>query len=311
MDLDINNTSNSSLEDTSGSDAYRVLQPLWNVLLQHEYYVSSPMFPVIYSITFYFLCVLPWMICDLWGKNWWIQKYKIQPEKDVTYAQVWRAVVLTFWNHILYILPLSIGQWVYVPANVLPRLAPTVFEVCWQLVSALAIFDLEYFLWHSLHHKIRWLYRHVHAVHHQYSSPSSWVTQYLHPWELISVGIFSTTSPWIIGCHPLTEIFFQMFSIITSVDAHIGYDLSFMPHTHFPLYGGTKHHDMHHQKPLTNYAPFYTFWDHVFGTYCPGQEAGGAKSKALMDWEKSEKQKRFMARQAKLESKETLKQKMC
>jgi len=68
---------------------------------------------------------------------------------------------------------------------------------------------------------------------------------------------------------------------------------------------------MHHEKPLTNFSPFYTWWDIIFGSYCPGKEAGGVKSKKLLDWEKSEKDKRFAARQAKLESKQTLKDKVC
>jgi len=290
---------------------YRVMQPIWNLFLKYEVYTSSPLFPIINSVLFYFITVLPWMICDLYGKNWWIQKYKIQAEKEVTGAQVWKAVMLTFWNHVMYILPLSVAQWVYQPNAVLPPLAPTVWELIWQPFAAIAIFDIEYFIWHSTHHKVRWLYRHVHSVHHQYSSPSSWVTQYLHPWELISVGVFSTTSPWIIGCHPLTEVWFQMFAILASVEAHIGYDMPFAMHKWFPFWAGCPHHDMHHEKPLTNFSPFYTYWDRIFGSYCPGKSAGGVKTKALLDWEKSEKEKRFAARQARLESKDTIKEKVC
>ncbi len=47
---------------------------------------------------------------------------------------------------------------------------------------------------------------------------------------------------------------------------------------------------MHHQKPLTNFAPFYNWWDKLFGWYCPGQLAGGYKPKDLLDWEKKNKE---------------------
>ena len=47
---------------------------------------------------------------------------------------------------------------------------------------------------------------------------------------------------------------------------------------------------MHHQKPLTNFAPFYNWWDKIFGWYCPGQLAGGYKPKELLDWEKNNKE---------------------
>src|SRR5687768_11749562 len=95
----------------------------------------------------------------------------------------------TVWNQLMFILPVSIAQWVWTPNTILPPVAPTVWQFCWQQYASLAIFDLEYFVWHFLHHKIRFLYRHVHSVHHHYSSPSSWVTQYLHPYELIMVGM--------------------------------------------------------------------------------------------------------------------------
>jgi len=76
------------------------------------------------------------------------------------------------------------------------------------------------------------------------------------------------------------------FVIQVSVDAHIGYDLPFLPHHWAPFWGGSIKHDMHHQRPLTNFQPFFNWWDRLFGTECPGQLAGGQKTKVLSDWEK-------------------------
>ena len=265
---------------------WRLLQPVWDLRLGYEEYVASPLFPVLFSVVFYFCCMIPWMVFDLYGREWkWIQKYKIQPNEEVTWPQVRKAIVLTTWNHLLYILPVSIGQWVWTPAESLPTLAPSLWEFCWQQYAALAIFDLEYYIWHSTHHKVRWLYRHIHSVHHQYHAPSSWVTQYLHPWELVSVGIFTTTSPWLFKAHLLTQISFMLLSILVSVEAHIGYDFPLMPHHWAPFWGGVIKHDMHHQKPRTNFQPFFNWWDKIFGTECPGQLAGGVRPKALADWE--------------------------
>ena len=187
----------------------------------------------------------------------------------------------------------------------LPPLAPTLWEVFWQITVALAIFDTEYFIWHSTHHKVRILYKYVHSVHHQYSATSSWVTQYLHPWELISVGIFTATSPRFFDAHPLTYLLFQQWSIIVSVEAHIGYDLPIGANHWFWWWGGAVKHDMHHQKPLTNFAPFFNWWDRLLGWYCPGQLAGGYKPKALLDWEKKNKEIKEQKRAAKLRSEES------
>ncbi|ELT89652.1 hypothetical protein CAPTEDRAFT_95296 [Capitella teleta] len=289
------NPENNSISEKSICEAvpgeWRLLQPVWDLRIGYEEYVSSPLFPIVVSVSFYFACILPWMVFDLYGRHWnWIQRYKIQPKHPVTWEQVSRAMVLTFWNHILYILPVSIAQWVWTPSEVLPVLAPFLWDFCWHQFAALIVFDFEYFAWHAIHHRVRWLYRNVHALHHEYHSPSSWVTQYLHPWELISVGVFTTTSPWIFSAHFLTQISFMLLGILVSVEAHIGYDLPLMPHHWAPFWGGGIKHDMHHQRPRTNFEPFFNWWDRLLGTECPGQLAGGRRPKILEDYDARKKE---------------------
>ena len=250
--------------------------------------MASPLFPIITSIACYFLSVLPFMAIDMWGKHLSIQKYKIQPEKEVTWSMVREGITITIWNQIIWIMPVTIAQWLWTPDTVLPDHAPPLFELIGHTLAALAVFDFEYWVWHSVHHKIRPLYRWVHSIHHLHSSPCSWTTQLLHPWELISVGIFTYTSPLIFRAHPLTCWWFNFFSIWVSVDAHIGYDFPFLPHhwAPFGLWGGSIKHDMHHQRPLTNFEPFFTIWDRLCGWECPGQLAGGIKSKALVEYDR-------------------------
>lgn len=267
----------------------RFLQPLWDVRLGYENYLMSPLFPVFLSIIVYFSQCLPFMLADVYCSHQkWYQKYKIQPDKDVTAAQIWDTLSLTFWNHVLFIMPAAMAQWVWTPPTPLPDLAPTLWEFCWQQFAALLIFDFQYFVWHWNHHKVRFLYRHIHAVHHRYSSPFCWVTQYLHPWELITVGFLTTTNTWFFNCHCLTTWSYMLLSITVSVEAHIGFDFPFLPSAWFPFgfFGGSPKHDMHHQKPLTNYQPFFNHFDRLFGSFCPPMSGGGMKSKALMEYER-------------------------
>ena len=69
-------------------------------------------------------------------------------------------------------------------------------------------------------------------------------------------------------------------------------------------WGGAVKHDMHHQKPLTNFAPFFNWWDRIFGWYCPGQLAGGYKPKELLDWEKKNKELKQQKKAEKLKYEE-------
>ena len=277
-----------------------VLQPIWDLRIGYEHYMRSPLFPIVVSVTYYFLSLLPWSIIDLYGHDWkWIQKYKIRPDKQVTWPTMRKAIVLTVWNQIVFVLPLSVAQWVWAPDFVLPDKAPTLKEFLAHQLLCLVVMDLEYWMWHVLHHKVRFLYRHIHAVHHQYHSTSCWVTQYLHPWELICIGLFTTTTPWLFKAHPLTSWSFQNFAISVSVDAHIGYDLPFLPHHWCRFWGGPIHHDMHHQKPLTNFGPFFNWLDKLFGFECPGQMAGGYRPPELLEWEKRRKMEQQKKREKK------------
>ena len=297
------NSSSPGILDRIFEEDFRVLQPIWDLRIGNEKLLRSPLFPIAMSVLFYFISVLPWTLIDLFGKDWkWIQKFKIQPEKEVTWPLIWKAIVLTTWNQILYIMPISVAQWVWTPYTNLPELAPPLWDFCWHQYAALAVFDFQYYVWHSTHHKIRILYKHVHAVHHQYHAPHSWVTQYLHPFELISVGIFTTTSPYIFSNHPMTHWSFMLFSIIISVEAHIGYDLPLMPHHWAPFWGGSIKHDMHHQKPLTNFQPFFNWWDRLFGSECPGQLAGGYKPLKLLEFEDRVREERRRRIEAKMKS---------
>jgi len=117
-------------------------------------------------------------------------------------------------------------------------------------------------------------------------SPSCWVTQYLHPYELVAVGFFTCTCPWLFGSHPMTHWSFMVASIGLSVDAHVGYDLPLSPHHWAPFWGGSVKHDMHHQRPLTNFQPFFNWFDRLFGTECPGQCAAGYRPPSLIAWDK-------------------------
>jgi cholesterol 25-hydroxylase len=282
-----NQSANTSSTSSHLDVDFRLLQPIWDLRIGHESMVASPLFPIVISLTLYAVGMIPFTIVDLFGRQWtWIQRYKIQPDRQVGWPQVKRAMALTAWNHVLYILPVSVAQCVWTPDTVLPAAAPTLWQFFWQQVAALLVFDAEYYLWHLIHHRSRWLYRRIHAVHHQFSSPSVWVSEYLHPWELFSIGVFTTTSPMLFGAHPLTVWSFMQFSIIISIDDHCGYDLPLLPHRWLPFWGGSIHHDMHHQRPLTNFEPFLTHWDRMFGSFCPGQRAGGVKPKSLLDWER-------------------------
>ena len=128
--------------------------------------------------------------------------------------------------------------------------------------------------------------RYLHSVHHRYSLVNIWVAQYDHPWELISLGVLGTVSPILLGAHPLTCWAAMMLNDWVGADSHAGYDLPGLPHRWVPFWGGPIQHAMHHRRPLTNFQPYFTWFDRLFGTECPGVQASGYRSPALVEWER-------------------------
>lgn len=256
------------LQHSRSSD--RLLQPLWDrLLLQHRPLVSSPFFPVVLAFSSYFLFSLPFTVLDLLGEKVpLLHRFKIQKNRQPTLRMMSQSFLLALSNHLVFVLPAVVISTFIFPAVELPQDAPSVPEVLVDGLAVLLLFDTQYFIWHFIHHKDKRLYRQIHAVHHKTTAPFSWASEQLSIPELMTVGLWSHWDPIILNCHPLTTWCVTVFSIWMSVEDHIGYDLPWtLNHVvPFGLLGGAPAHDMHHQRPSSNYAPFFRHWDVIFGT---------------------------------------------
>ena len=148
----------------------------------------------------------------------------------------------------------------------LPTSAPPLAELLAHVFASLFVFDLSYYMWHKYHHESRVMYRHIHAIHHQYFAPFVWVTQFLHPCEMLALSFFSMLIPCALGAHPLSQWVWLLISVQFSLEAHGGWDFPITLDKLMPFLGGPVHHDLHHQWPQTNFQPFFTYGDKLMGT---------------------------------------------
>ncbi|XP_061837090.1 cholesterol 25-hydroxylase-like protein 1, member 1 [Nerophis lumbriciformis] len=247
-----------------------LLQPLWDYLLLHHLpLISSPFFPVLLAFCSYFFFSLPFAVMDLLGKRAPLfHQYKIQPQRQPTLGMMARSLLTALFNHIFFVLPSVMVSMFIFPPPAIPQEAPALHNVFIDGLALLLLFDTQYYIWHFIHHKHKQLYRFIHAIHHEYTAPFSWSTQHLSIPELITVGLWSNQDPVLLKCHPLTMWCVTVLSIWMSVEDHIGYDLPWSLNRLVPfgLLGGAPAHDMHHQRPSSNYAPFFSHWDRIFGT---------------------------------------------
>lgn len=130
----------------------------------------------------------------------------------------------------------------------------------------LILFDSYFYVIHRLLHT-KWLYRHVHSVHHRVKSPSALTPYCLHPFEAALYAAFSLALLCFMPMH--LAAFFTANLILQALNfcAHFGYELfprGFV--RRFPLISTCVFHDLHHQIGQHNFSYFTTWLDRYFGT---------------------------------------------
>ncbi|KAM9700078.1 cholesterol 25-hydroxylase-like protein [Menidia menidia] len=245
-----------------------LLQPLWDLLLSYSPLLCSPFFPLLFSLGGYLILCVPYLLLEALAGFWPpLARRRLQPLAPPPWPRLPACLARTAYNHLLFILPLSLLHGHLSPVR-LPPHAPPLDQVLVQVLVLLLLFDFQSFVWHFLHHKVPWLYQTFHKVHHTYSAPSCLTAEFSGVWESLSLGLFASAPPLLLGAHPLTQMCFHLLTLWLSVEAHCGFDLPGAPHRLLPggLFGGAPHHDLHHRRPKVNYAPYFTHWDRLFGT---------------------------------------------
>uniref|UniRef100_A0A3P8RU27 Fatty acid hydroxylase domain-containing protein n=1 Tax=Amphiprion percula TaxID=161767 RepID=A0A3P8RU27_AMPPE len=156
-----------------------------------------------------------------------------------------------------------------------PELAPTCWQLFVEVVACFLLFDMLYFMWHYAMHscvcvfliRVPWLYHSIHQMHHQHRVPFALAAQDSSPAELLSLLLLALSTVWVVGCHPLSEIIFHLLNSWLAVEDHCGYNLPWALHRMLPCLGGAPFHQAHHSLQRGNYAPYFTHWDQLFGTY--------------------------------------------
>ncbi|XP_066477515.1 cholesterol 25-hydroxylase [Tiliqua scincoides] len=244
------------------------LQPAWDAVRAQEALLRSPFFPALFSFAAYAACCLPFAALDcLSGRVRALRAYQLQPQARPTPRVMGQCLARSLYQHVVCVFPVTVAHWYWRPVR-LPPAAPPLPRLLLQVALCLLLFDALYFLWHLLHHRVPWLYRTFHKLHHRHVATFALSTQYSSAWELLWLGFFAALAPALLRCHPLTEMAFFLANIWLSVEDHSGYDLPWATHRLLPfgLYGGAPHHDLHHLRFRYNYAPYFTHWDRLFGT---------------------------------------------
>ncbi|KAH7672133.1 Sphingolipid hydroxylase protein [Dioscorea alata] len=158
-----------------------------------------------------------------------------------------------------------------------------------QWVIAMIVLDTWQYFIHRYIHVNRFLYKHVHAVHHAQIVPYVYGALYGHPFESFLDIIGGALAYLISGMTTRTSIYFFSFSVIKTLDLHSGLCIPWNPLQAF-FFNDCAFHDTHHQLKGHRYnfsQPFFISWDKILGTYMPytveKRTDGGLELKLLKD----------------------------
>ncbi|KAF8141721.1 fatty acid hydroxylase superfamily-domain-containing protein [Boletus edulis] len=138
-----------------------------------------------------------------------------------------------------------------------------------QLLFSLFIVDTWQYFLHRWLHMNKFLYKHLHSVHHRLYVPYAFGALYNHPLEGFLVdSVGAVVAETVANLSVRQTIFLFAFSSMKTVDDHCGYSLPFDP---FQMLSGNTadYHDIHHQVVgiKSNFSqPFFIHWDVILGT---------------------------------------------
>jgi len=218
---------------------------------------------VIVTTIYFWICAAIYTFMDVTGKPAFLTKYKMHDNNaPVNPVKFWKVVKHVLFNQIVLGIPagmLSYPLWAFMKSNStlsitsLPSLQTTLLHILVCIISHDAWF---YYGHRLLHH--RSIYKHIHKVHHEWTSPIAPAALYAHPVEHLFTGQMSVSSGLLLMGSPLPIVWLWFCLIEMQVmNDHSGY--------HFPLHFSPEFHDFHHLKFHTSYG-WIGIWDWLHGT---------------------------------------------
>ncbi|XAR58952.1 Methylsterol monooxygenase [Bertholletia excelsa] len=224
----------------------------------------------------FFLSGLPFIFFERAG---WLSKYKIQAKNNSPQAQE-KCITRLLLYHFCVNLPVMLVSY---PVFRIMGMRSSLPLPSWKVISTQILFyfileDFVFYWGHRVLHT-KWLYKHVHSIHHEYATPFGLTSEYAHPAEILFLGFATIVGPAITGPHLITLWLWMVLRVLETVEAHCGYHFPWSPSNFLPLYGGSDFHDYHHRLLYTksgNYSSTFVYMDWIFGT-----DRGYRKLKAL------------------------------
>jgi len=201
----------------------------------------------IFLFLYFWLNSLFFMYLDIF-KPTFFMKYKVQDTFQVKMIELKKAIRVCLRNQFIaflisipaYVVSKKRGQ--LYTASELPSFHWFLLELCVFVMVEEICF---YYCHRLLHH--RYVYRHVHKVHHEWTAPVSIIGIYAHPLEHVLSNVLPVfLGPLLLGSHHASLLLWSCIAITQTQISHGGYHLPFLP--------SPEAHDFHHLNFTNNFG---------------------------------------------------------
>jgi Delta7-sterol 5-desaturase len=135
------------------------------------------------------------------------------------------------------------------------------FSIATTLLYFVATDGALYWAHRLLHAKV--LFRHIHRVHHRWTSPTAFTSAAMHPIEFAIYQGVMIVPLFFLPIHVVGLVFVLVYQNLIALIDHSGVNLA----SHLPWQPPARFHDDHHVHFHVNYGQTLGLWDRVFGTW--------------------------------------------
>jgi sterol desaturase/sphingolipid hydroxylase (fatty acid hydroxylase superfamily) len=136
-----------------------------------------------------------------------------------------------------------------------------IFIIVVSYLLLILFIDFQIYWFHRLLHSSKWLYLHIHAIHHEFTYPDTL-------FAVIYSNFVNYVIIWFIILWPTLIIPIRLPVFIATIITiilisefnHIGHDIEIGPYQ-------SRFHHNHHQYYKVNYGEYTQIWDQIFKTY--------------------------------------------
>lgn len=145
----------------------------------------------------------------------------------------------------------------------------SIFIFLAQFAVILVLDDAEFYLWHRLLHANKFLFRHIHRIHHRAIQPYPLDFIYVHPLEWMggTLGIVAALClivGWFGSVNAYVFWAYGGIRFLRELDLHAG-EQTFL-RIDMKVVCNSLYHGLHHTRIKGNYASILNYWDKLLNT---------------------------------------------